>query len=104
VGAQVELISLAWLLQSFHRNCRKWAVLDRWTCWRVSVCVCVYMYICVCACISNMDLPLLSLKCSECPVRGISNHFVVTEDKRPCVLDGLAGPILCVCDCVCVYI
>jgi hypothetical protein len=55
------------------------------------VCVCVYVYI------SNMDLPLLSRKCSEGPVRGICNHFVVNADKKPCVVDGLAGLILCVC-------
>jgi hypothetical protein len=69
--------------------------------------VCVYIYMCVCTCIyiyiqSNMDLPLCAHKCSESLVRGNCNHFAVTADKVPCVVDGLAG--LSVCVCVCVYI
>jgi hypothetical protein len=34
----------------------------------------------------------------------ICNHFSVTADKLPCVVDGLAGPSLFVCVSVLVYI
>jgi hypothetical protein len=55
-----------------------------------------------------MDLPLWARKCSEDLVRGSCNHFAVIADKWPCVLDGLAGPSMCVrmCIyiCVCVYV
>jgi hypothetical protein len=66
----------------------------------MSVCVCV----CVRLCISNMDLPQLARKCSECLVLGSCNHLAVIADKVPCVVDGLAGLSLCVCVCVCLDI
>jgi hypothetical protein len=57
-------------------------------------------------------MPLWARKCSEILVSGICNHFAVTADNEPCVLDGLAGLSVCVCGfiyiyvcvCVCIYI
>jgi hypothetical protein len=71
----------------------------------LSECICIYIYIyiyiCVCMyiCIynkTNMDQPLWVRKCREVLVRGSCNHFAVTADKRPCVLNGFAGLSLCV--------
>jgi multisubunit Na+/H+ antiporter MnhF subunit len=81
----------------------------------LSVCVCV----CACVCVwvniyiyleSYMDLSPWARKWIEYLVRGICNNFVVTGDKGPCVVNGLAGLSMCVCVCiyifvcVCVYI
>jgi hypothetical protein len=51
-----------------------------------------------------MDLPLWARKCSVSLVRGSCNHFAVTADKWPCVVDEFAGLSLCVCMFVYIYI
>jgi hypothetical protein len=53
-----------------------------------------------------MDLPLCAQKCTECLVRCSCNHFAVSSDNVPCVVDGLAGLSVCVCVYIymCVYI
>jgi hypothetical protein len=55
---------------------------------------------------SNMDLPLWVRKWNKYLVRGCCNHFAVTAEKGPCVVDDLAGLSLCVCVyiCMCVYV
>jgi hypothetical protein len=37
-------------------------------------------------------------------LRGSCNHFAVTAEKGPCVIDGLLGLSLCVCMCVYIHI
>jgi hypothetical protein len=55
-------------------------------------------------------MPLWARNCSEILVRGNCNHFTVTAEKGPCVVDGLVGLSLCVCvyiyifECVYMYI
>jgi hypothetical protein len=51
-----------------------------------------------------MDLTLWVRKSNESLVRGFCNHFAVTADKGPCVVDGFAGFSLCLCVCVYLYI
>jgi hypothetical protein len=55
-----------------------------------------------------MDLPIWGRKCIEVHVRSSCNHFDVTADKGPCVVDGFSGQYLCVCVyiyiCVCEYV
>jgi hypothetical protein len=82
-------------------------VSGRCTFWPVSVCVCVYICVCVYVYIYikiSMDLPLWARSCSECLVRGSCNHFAVTADKVPCVVDGHAGLSVCMCVYICIYI
>jgi hypothetical protein len=38
------------------------------------------------------------------PVHGSCNHFVVTVELGPSVLNGLAGLSLCLCVCVYIYV
>jgi hypothetical protein len=55
-----------------------------------------------------MDLPICARKCIEFLLRCICNHFAVTADKEPYVVDGIPGLSLCVCVYiymfVCVYV
>jgi hypothetical protein len=81
------------------------AGLSLWVCLHVYICVCVYMYIYIYIYIKiKIILPLWARQCSEVLVRSWCNHLEVTADKRPCVVDWLAGLSLCVCVCVYVYI
>jgi hypothetical protein len=76
-------------------------------CMYINMCVCVYMYIYK----KYHGLAAWSCKCSEIRVRGICNHFAVTADKEPSLINGLAVLFsVCLCvyiyinECVCIYI
>jgi hypothetical protein len=79
------------------------------------VCMCIYIYMSVYMYIylkSNMDLLLWARKRSENLVREACNHLAGITDKKPCVVNGIAGLPLSVfvclyiyiCACVCMYI
>jgi hypothetical protein len=53
-----------------------------------------------------MDLPLWGFMCNEFLLRFSCNHFAVTAERGPCVVDTLAGRSLSVCVCIyiCVFI
>jgi hypothetical protein len=63
----------------------------------VCIYICLYVYINI---KSNMDMLLWARNFSDVLVRGSSNHYVVTANKEPCLVDGLAGLSLCVCICI----
>jgi hypothetical protein len=73
-------------------------------CWPVFVCVYIYICVCIYIYIKKHRLDSLRRKGIENLVRDRCNHFAVSSDKVPCVVNGLAGLPVCVCVSVYIYI